>query len=76
MGSEHTEDPRPRHHHKVLRDIWLGKTHVVPETKIATVQVYPAPKNVKEVQTFTGIWESGGLLFPTCHSASVLYTTW
>ena len=34
----------------------LGKTHIVSEAVIDTVQVYPTPKYMKEKQASVGIW--------------------
>lgn len=75
MDSETTES-RLRHHHKVLGAVWSDKTRVVPQAVIHKVQAYPNPKNVKEVRIFVRILESGGLLFPTWHSASAPYVVW
>ena len=52
----------------------MGKTCIVPEAVIDRFQVYPTPKNAKEVQAFVGILGLGGLLFPTWHRASIPYT--
>lgn len=54
MDNELTENPRPRHHHKVWGIIWSGKTYIVLNAVFTKMQAYPTPKNVNEMQAFVG----------------------
>lgn len=65
MGSEATENSRPRHRTKVFFSQMVGLAAHCLRNYIDKVQVYPTTKNTKEVQAFVRIWGFGGFFFPT-----------
>ena len=55
MDGEPTENPNPRHHHKVLRSSLARKVGIFPEAMNDKMQACTNPKNMKNMQDFVGI---------------------
>lgn len=56
MGSEPTENSRPRCHNKVQGVVWSGKILIVSEAVTDKTPACSSPRSVKEIQALVGIW--------------------